>query len=34
VVQKIVVHDEELPPSYSGPPFRSLNGHSESVDSW
>ena len=34
VVEKIVVHEEELQPSYFGPPCRSLNGHPESVDSW
>jgi len=34
VVEKIVVHEEELPPSYFGPPCRSLNGHPEPVDSW
>jgi hypothetical protein len=34
VVEKIVVHDEELPPSYFGPPCHSLNGHPEPVDSW
>jgi hypothetical protein len=34
VVEKIVVHEEELPPSYFGPPCCSLNGHPEPVDSW
>ena len=34
VVEKIVIHEEELPPSYFGPPCCSLNGHPEPVDSW
>jgi hypothetical protein len=34
VVEKIVIHSDELPPSYFGPPCRSLNGHPEPAETW
>jgi hypothetical protein len=34
VVEKIVIHSEELPPTYFGPPCRSLNRHPDPEESW
>lgn len=34
LVEKIVIHDQELPTSYFGPPCRPLNDHPAPSDVW